>query len=299
MRSDNQSTSTLEDFSLSEIFTSFFKLKDWKKRTVYVGLPVATSFMLFAVSFGMFIILVMQDSPKTPVSVSLLWFFLYLISIPIMLLTSLSAIGYRIKHSESVRDGVELYNLYSVRNFLSRVKHAIILNIFFVIYQIVPIILIILGYFLTFVAIVMGDIETNASSIFIILSYILIIAGALLQTVIEFILYPLVCARYINASSRMDVANFLQTWSDFRKQISKILLIALLIYVLQSMILPIVYVLVIVFLVIGVVFSPFYLVFAGLAVLICLPFLSIGSVYSQHVQGEMIGSLARSIRNSS
>lgn len=295
MQTESNTTQAQDHFDLSKILTGFFKLQDWQKRSLYIGFPFSASLTLFVVSLGGFVLVIMKDG-VLPAELGITAFLVYLFSIPVLLVTSLSAGGYKIKQAEASRDRTETHGLYSMMGFLSRIKHALILAVLSLVYQAIPIGIVMFGYFIFFVSAFLSA-NTDAFVILTILGYILLLGGGALQTVIEFLLYPLVTARYINNPSFMNVANYMKTWNSFRQQLRYVFLTALVIYLLQSVVLSTIYGGLIVFLVAGAILTQLYLAFAVLAILIFVPLFAITTTYFQHVQGEMIGNLARIIRS--
>lgn len=296
MQSESQIVQTQDNFDLSKILTHFFKLRDWKERTLCIGLPVSISFMMFVLTGGIFLFLLMNDMIP-PTGITALMFLLNMLSVPILLITSMASSGYKIKQGEAFRDGVEIHRLYSIRNFFSRIKHAFILKILFLMYQIIPMCIVVFGYVLLFIASIMGSGDSAPGVILILLGYVVMMTGSIIQTILEFLLYPLVTARYINESNFVDVVDYSKIWLNLRKHTKSVLLIVLVNYLLRSVILPTIYVFLIMFLVVGVIIVPLYLPFAVLAVIIFIPILATGMVYAEHTQGVMIGYLAKTIRN--
>jgi len=296
MQSNKKNQILSVDFDLLKILKSFFLLKDWKKRSLFIGLPAVASVALFAGSFGGFMILVIYDSVEYA-SIGIALFFLYILSLPILLLTSLSVNGYKIKQSEAVRDGVEIYRLYSIRNFFSRVKNALILHILYFAYQIVPLVFVFLGQMSIFMAAIFGDSLYLVALLLIILGYGISFIGSMIQMVIQVVLYPLVLARFINRERTTDVINYSQTWKLFRKHWTHLLLIGLVTYLMQTFILTNIYVFAFLFIAVGIIFPPLFVIILMFSLLIFVPLASIGTVYVQHVQAEMIGKLAKNIRS--
>lgn len=296
---NTQNDEVRDPFSLDflEVITSFFKLSDWKKRIVYFGLPFGVVGMIaLTVLSKVFEFTVSPE--KVEDSTVLILLVISLALLPFAYLTGMSVLGYKIKQSEATRDNREIYNLYSFRNFLSRVKHSFLLVILQLIYQLIPIGVGMIGYFIlvsSFVFLLDGGYKVGLG--LTILGYTMLIASTVLRTAVSFILYPLIGARYINESRFINAASYLQTWKIFFKHLKHILLISLVVYFLQIVLWGMLYVFMYMFLAIALFMGSYYLLYAFVASVFFIPVFAIVSVYYAHIEGILTGKLARIIRN--
>jgi len=284
-------------FNISEILTSFFHLKDWKKRSFYIGFPVAVTSLLFFISLGSIIFIAIRDEHRTetsPLAIPLM--FLVIFSIPFIFLTSLSATGYQIKESEAISNRVEIRDLYSIRNFFSRLKHALIINILFFIYQIIPIAVVFIGYVIIGLSSIFEKSTPLIVIVFMVLGYGLTFVGSFLQGMIRLFINPMITSRYINQTDITDVINYAQTWRVLCRYPMYSFLVGIINYLLQFVVSTVIYIPLIFFVLAGIILPSLFPLLFVLILLIATPLISIGVVYHLHVQAIMIGNLARGIR---
>lgn len=284
-------------FDISEIVTSFFHLKDWKKRSFYIGFPLTVTSLLFFISLWSIIFIAIRDEYKAEISPLVLpLMLLFIFSIPFIFIAGLSATGYQIKESEAVSNQVEILDLYSIRNFFSRLKHALIIIILFFIYQIIPFTIGFIGYLIIGLSAIFEKSTPLIFIIFMVLGYGLTFIGSLLQVMVRLFINPVITSRYINQTNITDVINYAQTWRVLRKYPMYSFLVGIINYLLQFMMSTIIYLPLIFFVLALILFPSLFPLLFVLMLLIVTPLISIGVVYHLHVQAIMIGNLARGIR---
>lgn len=288
------------EFNISEILRSFFYLKDWKKRSFYIGFPVVIASFLFSISLAGIVFVAIGGEHKAEISPSILpLMFLFMFSIPFIFIAVLSAIGYQIKESEAISNQVEIRDLYSIRNFFSRLKHALIINILFFIYQIIPFAVVFIGYLIIGLSAIFEKSTPLIFIIFIVLGYGLTFVGSFLQGMIRLFVNPVITSRYINQPDITDIINYTQTWRVLRRYPMYSFLVGIINYFLQFVVSTVVY-LPLIFFVLAVIFLPsLFPLLLVLMLLIAIPLISIGVVYRLHIQAIMIGNLVRGIRENS
>lgn len=270
------------------IFSEFFQLKDWKQRSLYIGglyLVLFSAWIMFNIAF--FIGL----SSGFSALILLILFLLAQTPLVLIVVYSLYLNGYQIELAGMMLEEKQLEDLNYFADYTARIKQGCKLLLSVSIYNIIPFLIIISGYmFIILLSIIQdsrsGFVEPGVSYISMlgsILSFILLLGGVVLQMFVQFIITPLITARFIIKKSISTTIDFFEVKRHTERYILDLLLIGLIMYIIQTL-------------------YSFALYFSLITVFICVGLFlfpvifAVGVVYSLHVRARIISNLSKTMK---
>lgn len=266
----------------NQIFTEFFKLRDWKARSLGIGglyllvvlILIFTTFPI--VFFGMGEVLL----------VALMIVFLILFSSICFLILQFYLAGYKLDIISVMNDNKEVENVPYLSDFGRRIIQGFKLSFSRGVYILIPTLFTFLGSFISsfsesFVA-TSGESMSEGFWGLLIIGYAVSGIGAILQFLTRLFFYPLLTARFVANDYRIgDTVNLSQVMNTMKLNIKELLIIGGLIFLTQF-----------VFLI------AFYM--SGLLIFLCVGLflfpvvLSVGTVYLQHFEARVVSNLVNS-----
>jgi len=269
------------------IFSEFFQLKDWKQRSLYIG-----GFYLILFSLWILFNVVFFISGSTGLNELIVLILYFFAQTPLVLISlySLYLYGYQIELVNFMLEDKPIENLNFFVNYQTRIKQGFKYFLSLGVYNIPPFVIMITGY-----AFIMIFVMQSSNSIFVepgvpyfpivglILSGIFILGGIVLQLLVQFVINPLIAARFINTKNIISTIDFAEVRRDARLHMSDLFLIGLIMYILQMVYSFALYIsLITVFICIGLFLFPLIMI--------------VGAVYSLHFRARMIANLSKTIK---
>ncbi|HRO64637.1 MAG TPA: DUF4013 domain-containing protein [Candidatus Dojkabacteria bacterium] len=264
------------------IFTEFFKLSDWKQRSLGIGGMYLIISVLGMALFALTIFLMLGD---------LLFAFLLFLVIGLILLVThlivqLYLAGYKLDLVKVMQHDGQIESVAHLADYGRRITQGFKLNLSQLAYILIPTLILFVGSFVnSFSSQFMETTEDPLSAeywIFLISGNAVVWLGTFLQFLTRLLFFPLLTARFINNEGRIaDTINMSAVLNAIKLNFKEILIVGGLIFLAQTIVMFAIYM------------SAFFILLC--VGLFLLPVaLSVGTVYMQHFEARMVTSLLNS-----
>lgn len=266
----------------NKVFTEFFKLRDWKSRSLGIGGLYLIFLTTIFIAYLFFIFLGLGE-------VILAAFFMILVIIATLigfLILQFYLAGYKLDLIKVMTKNGEVESVGYLANYGTRISQGFKLNLSFWAYILIPTMISFIGGFVNGFSTEL--IETAGFSlndgywIFVFIGYGISAVGGLLQFLTRLFFYPLITARFLANDFRIaDTINLSQVVNTVRSNFKELLIIGGLIFLVQAII-------------------TFSVYMSAFLVLLCIGLflfpvvVAIGSIYMVHFEARMVSSIINS-----
>lgn len=267
---------------INQIFTEFFKLNDWKARSLGIGGLYILIAILSLGGYGFVILLGLGGVLLAFLLMILMGLFLIIVFFTIKFYLA----GYRLDLIKVMQQNGEVENVSHLTDFGRRVTEGFKLNISLWAYILIPTLVTFVGSLINSLSAQLMD--TSGSSfgegywVFLIIGYSISGIGALLQFLTRFFFNPLLTARFVKNDSRIaDTINMTEVLTALRSNFKELLVVGGLIFLAQTIVMFAIYM------------SAFF-------ILLCIGLflfpvaVSVGTVYMQHLEARLVTSILNS-----
>jgi hypothetical protein len=264
---------------LGVVFQEFFKLKDWKQRSLYLGGIYTLISLIFGGFYfvGSFLLVIP-------------FFGILLFLIPIVLIGafmmaySAYLIGYRLDIAEAYRSSSSIEDVAYMGNYSTRIKRGIRLAFAQIIYTLPAFTLLLVGYIGVLFAIFAIEENPNLGNeslvyIGMLLSIVILFLGVLLQMAIYIFLMPILNATFLKNNDLGKLFDFKYIWKLVKANWADAVLIWAILSLLNVIIITATY-------------FAWFLVLLCVGLLVLPVIMAITTVYRQHVHAHLIAELA-------
>lgn len=264
------------------IFTEFFKLSDWKQRSMGIGGMYLIISVLGMALFALTIFLMLGGV----LFAFLLFFLIGLILLVTHLILQFYLAGYKLDLINVMQHDGQIESVGHLTDFGRRITQGFKLNLSLWAYILIPTLVLLVGSFVnSFSSQFMettGDPLSAEYWIFLISGNAVIWLGTFLQFLTRLLFFPLLTARFVNNEGRIaDTINMSAVLNAIKLNFKEILIVGGLIFLAQTIVMFAIYM------------SAFF-------ILLCVGLflfpvaLSVGTVYMQHFEARMVTSLLNS-----
>lgn len=269
-------------FDTNVIFTEFFKLRDWKARSLGIG---GLYLLIVMVGMGAYAMVILFGLGGM-VFALLLFFIMGLFIIIIIFGLQFYLAGYRLDLIEVMKVNGEVENVGHLTDYGRRITQGFKLNLSLWSYILIPTLIMLTGSLVNSFSTQLIDGSGNSLNdgywMLLIIGYSISGLGTLLQFLTRLFFYPLLTARFVNNESRIaDTINLTQVIDTVRSNIKELLIVGGLIFLAQTIVMFAIYM------------SAFF-------ILLCVGLflfpvaVAVGTVYMQHFEARMVTSLLNS-----
>jgi len=264
------------------IFTEFFKLSDWKQRSIGIGGMYLIISVLGMALFALTIFLMLGGV----LFAFLLFFLIGLILLVTHLILQFYLAGYKLDLINVMQNNGQIESVAHLADYGRRITQGFKLNLSQLAYILIPTLILFVGSFVnSFSSQFMettGDPLSAEYWIFFISGNAVVWLGTFLQFLTRLLFFPLLTARFINNEGRIaDTINMNAVLNAIKLNFKEILIVGGLIFLAQTIVMFAIYM------------SAFF-------ILLCVGLflfpvaLSVGTVYMQHFEARMVTSLLNS-----
>lgn len=264
------------------IFTEFFKLSDWKQRSIGIGGMYLIISVLGMALFALTIFLMLGGV----LFAFLLFFLIGLILLVTHLILQSYLAGYKLDLINVMQNNGQIESVAHLADYGRRITQGFKLNLSQLAYILIPTLILFVGSFVnSFSSQFMettGDPLSAEYWIFFISGNAVVWLGTFLQFLTRLLFFPLLTARFINNEGRIaDTINMNAVLNAIKLNFKEILIVGGLIFLAQTIVMFAIYM------------SAFF-------ILLCVGLflfpvaLSVGTVYMQHFEARMVTSLLNS-----
>ena len=137
---------------VNSVFTNFFQLKDWKKRSLNLGGVFLVFLLTYILLYVLIIFASFSDIQEVSAVVFIIVVLLFLVVTFGFIVLQLFISGYQLDLIDAKRDGNLFENVAFLSDYERRVTHGFKLFLSKLVYMIIPILVYFSGYFLMFVS---------------------------------------------------------------------------------------------------------------------------------------------------